>query len=347
MSSAKPTTSTTMENNKPSEPEKKKRGRKRKAEAVSNQSSSVLSQPPKKKWKPHSYGNVDHPKETVSLASTAFITDHQLSNDVSFKVIHSNLDQYPTKTDKPCNQCDHPFEGIPVLLPLNYDFRLDKYEFHPKNQFCSFPCACRFIQENFKTHPGMYIIWLHKLAREHFGLTKPIQAVGPKQLLKHMGGDLDYKEYRNMTHLQLIHSVPCVSQIMVVEKHNCAEGNQNKEFETQVFSVENIQKRSQVFSDAQSNFKNNQSIMVPASISQSASQPVSYSTIPSSSPNTSHENSQNTIINPNVLPPTVVSSSLQDSQNKNVPIQPPQETPAETPNSVPQKTIKNFLKKKK
>lgn len=143
---------------------------------------------------------------------------------------------YPTRSEKPCMQDGHCFEGIPIKIPMNKD-RLGRYEFW--GNFCSFPCALAYIFEQMSGQTrGMCALWLHNFARECFGLDKPIQPAPPSRDLEHKGGTLSLSEYRQgHCYSRFIHEPPYIPYMIFVEAHDVDTGLTNSRFANHVWAT--------------------------------------------------------------------------------------------------------------
>lgn len=62
----------------------------------------------------------------------------------------ADLQTWPTKTSVWCWWCKHPFEGLPIPLPVRYDVKKDI--FYCKGVFCGFSCAAAYLVDASMLH---------------------------------------------------------------------------------------------------------------------------------------------------------------------------------------------------
>ena len=139
-------------------------------------------------------------------------------NKKLIKVFPKNL---PQKTDLWCWWCCHPFETIPVALPIHYDPLKDMFEL--AGNFCCFSC-CKAYSINSPNNSSMYTSNIKLLAMKMGIPAKTcIMAAPPRQVLKVFGGYLSIEEFRdkikNFVAIKLLTSNQFIST-QVIEESN-------------------------------------------------------------------------------------------------------------------------------
>ncbi|NDG31444.1 hypothetical protein EB118_15425, partial [bacterium] len=102
------------------------------------------------------------------------------------------------KTDVWCWWCCHPFDSVPIGLPVHYDEKIRK--FRVKGVFCSFSCCLAYKQKHYK--PSQADQLLKSLYKQITGAMKIDSAIvpaPPQCSLTVFGGKLSITEFRNCT----------------------------------------------------------------------------------------------------------------------------------------------------
>lgn len=136
----------------------------------------------------------------------------------------SHLPDWPTKTDRHCLWCCHPFDTVPIPLPLSYDDRTDVFKVY--GMFCSWSCAKTYNMNT--NHPDMPYRGhlLSQLYKRTTGITEGINPAPSKNYLKIFGGDMDIEDFRNTFSTQLCNR-PLLSYLDLVDGcrvHKLLEG---------------------------------------------------------------------------------------------------------------------------
>lgn len=102
---------------------------------------------------------------------------------------------WPQKTSICCWWCRHPFETVPVPLPIRYDPRLDA--FFTKGMFCSWSCAKAFNwSQNADMDAGLRSELLFLLKKRTTRNMHPITVAVHWSKLKMFGGHLSIEDFR-------------------------------------------------------------------------------------------------------------------------------------------------------
>jgi len=104
------------------------------------------------------------------------------------------------KTDVWCWWCCHPFDTVPIGLPVHYDEKVKR--FRVKGVFCSFSCmvAYRHAHEH-KKHSNQVdqlILSLYKQITGSLKIESTLRPAPPRCSLKCFGGKLEIEEFRNV-----------------------------------------------------------------------------------------------------------------------------------------------------
>lgn len=104
----------------------------------------------------------------------------------------------------------------PVPMPTAYDPRRNVYTIC--GIFCSFSCLKGYLIGRVTFSVTDKLNWVHKMAREVFGITGPIRPAEPQLRLKKFGGDLDLDAFHaSTTTATFIREPPFVTQAMIFE----------------------------------------------------------------------------------------------------------------------------------
>lgn len=112
-------------------------------------------------------------------------------------IFKENGDSWPTTSPYSCWNCDSQFNGVPVGIP---DF-IDDNSFYCCGNFCSFPCATRYIIDNEHSISRFEKISMLNMLNQkinNLDVTDKIQIAYPKQVLHKYGGYMTYGQYHNM-----------------------------------------------------------------------------------------------------------------------------------------------------
>jgi hypothetical protein len=95
--------------------------------------------------------------------------------------------KWPETTSISCNHCCHPFVGMPVPIPREYDE--DKQLFLVFGVFCSFNCAKQYIIEREPMIATNRLVLFRDMCSEVFGVTEPTKPAPPALVLKKFMGE--------------------------------------------------------------------------------------------------------------------------------------------------------------
>lgn len=101
---------------------------------------------------------------------------------------------WPTKVSCACWWCAHPFESVPVTLPIRYDDRRDL--FFVKGIFCSWSCAKAYNWDSQKTYAPLRSELLFLLKKRTTGNMASIRVAPHWSLLKMFGGTMSVEDFR-------------------------------------------------------------------------------------------------------------------------------------------------------
>ena len=98
-----------------------------------------------------------------------------------------------------CWWCCHPFDTVPIGLPVHYDDKTKK--FRVKGVFCSFSCSVAYKKTHYHKHSNIdqLIKSLYKHITGSLKFESTLLPAPPQQSLKCFGGQLSIEEFRNMT----------------------------------------------------------------------------------------------------------------------------------------------------
>ena len=109
------------------------------------------------------------------------------------------------KTDVCCWWCCHPFEGIPIGLPVEYVHRVKK--FMVKGIFCSFACMIAYKNDKKIANKDHLVKYLYaKLTGEPLNSTT-VNSAPLRCTLKMFGGELSIEEFRKSSHEQTVYKM--------------------------------------------------------------------------------------------------------------------------------------------
>jgi hypothetical protein len=138
---------------------------------------------------------------------------------ISGKPMDECIMHWPEKTDIYCWLCVHPFEGVPVPIPVNVNNVIES--FTPFGVFCSFECAKRYILEHPSSSSQNDMKNLSVMAKNLFHYpTMEIHPAPPPISLRIFGGYMTIEEFRAKSGKVevLAHTPPFVSTIMIFEE---------------------------------------------------------------------------------------------------------------------------------
>jgi len=136
-------------------------------------------------------------------------------------ILSSTIQTWPKSSTMPCWLDQEAFDGPPVLIPRHYDNRTRTFGNFYGN-FCSFACAKRHLAERFDPDAAMQQMYLSHVAREIFRVPAHVhlQVAPSSRRLKRYGGDLDAKEFRQMSEqyvFDIVHDPVFTTHYMVIE----------------------------------------------------------------------------------------------------------------------------------
>lgn len=104
------------------------------------------------------------------------------------------IDAWPESTDALCWHCRHPFDTVPVAVPMQFE----NGTWNMRGMFCGWPCAKRFVLDQDYFNVASVLFNLKQVAAK-FGVTEPIVQAPPFTALTAFGGHLDIEAFRGQT----------------------------------------------------------------------------------------------------------------------------------------------------
>ncbi|NBP15563.1 hypothetical protein EBU95_14385 [bacterium] len=115
--------------------------------------------------------------------------------EILYPFLHNT--EWLERTDVHCWWCCHPFDSVPVGLPVDFCGRSKK--FRVKGVFCSFACMNSYKHDNRLGTSDYLVKYLYKkLTGDHL-YTKSLDRAPPRCALQIFGGELNIEEFRNST----------------------------------------------------------------------------------------------------------------------------------------------------
>ena len=182
---------------------------------------------------PHAYNREDKFTATPSQFESA-----EEASTVNQQTEDRNT--WPTKTNKYCMWCCHPFTNNPIGIPIKFSQNV----FYCTGNFCSFDCA---VAHNYECTDLNINVWerfnlINLMAMKH-NLPTPVPCAKPKACLTIFGGNEDIDEFRknNTNAVYYTHSYPMVAaQDQVEELGDCFSTSN-----TESFTIQTDQKNKQ------------------------------------------------------------------------------------------------------
>lgn len=116
------------------------------------------------------------------------------SKSIEYPIISSRI--YPKSSKDKCQLCGRFFTSIPVMIPSEYDIVTKKYTLY--GNYCRVGCAKRSIMEKNEYNSQVRVMYLHKLARDVFGISGPIPLSPPSLMFQINNGPIDPEEYNSV-----------------------------------------------------------------------------------------------------------------------------------------------------
>tara|TARA_B100000405_G_scaffold291080_1_gene241581 strand:- start:625 stop:1419 length:795 start_codon:yes stop_codon:yes gene_type:complete len=159
---------------------------------------------------PHAYN-----KEDKFLATPSHFEISDKVDSAKKKTEQQNA--WPTKTNKYCMWCCHPFTNTPIGIPIKFT----KNTFYCTGNFCSFECA---VAHNYECTDLNVNVWerfnLLNLMAIKNGAPNPVVCAKPKACLEIFGGNEDIETFRknNTNIVYYTHAYPMISALDQVEE---------------------------------------------------------------------------------------------------------------------------------
>uniref|UniRef100_A0A6C0H6W9 MYM-type domain-containing protein n=1 Tax=viral metagenome TaxID=1070528 RepID=A0A6C0H6W9_9ZZZZ len=115
--------------------------------------------------------------------------------EILYPFLHNT--KWLERTDVHCWWCCHPFDSVPVGLPVYFCDKSKK--FRVKGVFCSFACMNSYKHDNGSRTSDYLVKYLYKKLTGESLCTNPLERAPPRCALKIFGGELDIEEFRNST----------------------------------------------------------------------------------------------------------------------------------------------------
>ena len=134
-----------------------------------------------------------------------------------------NIEDWPKTTQIHCFWDSHPFNNIPISIPL----KIDEDNYHLYGCFCSLECAAAYIFKNYKNKWELY-----SLLHNFYNQDKKIKIASPRETLAIFGGSLDILKYRSVNSCNNIsYSIlmpPYLPIVPIQKEENCNNKNNYK-----------------------------------------------------------------------------------------------------------------------
>lgn len=108
-------------------------------------------------------------------------------------------DFYAQPTSVWCHHCCHPFDGLPVGMPITYSER--KKRMVLRGVYCSVRCCLGANRELTDVRALVRPMWIRYMAKQLYGLPmkQRVRAAPPRRCLKVFGGCLTIEQFRGLT----------------------------------------------------------------------------------------------------------------------------------------------------
>lgn len=108
------------------------------------------------------------------------------------------VDFYTRPTPVCCHHCCHPFDGLPVGMPVTYNERKNKMVL--RGVYCSVRCCLGANRELRDVRALVRPMWIRYMAKRLYGLPMKdrVRAAPPRRCLRMFGGCLTVEEFRGV-----------------------------------------------------------------------------------------------------------------------------------------------------
>jgi hypothetical protein len=135
-----------------------------------------------------------------------------------YKVVSTNDDAvvYTKPTKCWCHWCVHPFNNVPVGIPVKYV--LKKKTWYLRGLYCRWECVLAANRESRDSNFAERQSWVRILAKAMHGIKHmtPIPIAPPRQALQVFGGHMDIETFRKQT-AEMVLQVPPIMVIIPEE----------------------------------------------------------------------------------------------------------------------------------
>lgn len=160
--------------------------------------------------------------------------EQQQINTKVLPIFELNGNNWPNSSNYVCWNCDCQFDTPPVGIPE----KIKDNQFYCSGNFCSFPCAARFIVDSDKTVNRLEkISLLNTLYQKAFNLdlNAYVTIANPRQTLHKYGGCLSYSQYHSEKAKEVsLYKLPMVPLFYYLCHENTSTGETNSEYTREV-----------------------------------------------------------------------------------------------------------------
>lgn len=172
---------------------------------VQEQSESMLLVPIMENESNNNTNNTN--ASTNAIQQKVSIKDTTNHHKVLSSFIGSSSKTWPTSTNLLCWWCCHPFEGVPLPCPIEYDDVRDRYKVN--GVFCGWSCISAYSIREYSSLSLVY--QMRKQFEPDFN--SEISVAPPRFCLKNFGGYMDIEKFRDHNKTTLLISTEHLSYI--------------------------------------------------------------------------------------------------------------------------------------
>lgn len=125
---------------------------------------------------------------------------------------------WPQRTTQHCHYCCHPFDSVPLPLPIKHDAQKDV--FYVRGVFCSWGCMKAYNNRHTGYLSGVVSNNITLLKKRLTGKLEPIKSAPPREMLACFGGKLSIDEFRSVSSSKTYYILP---QNLIMSPPNLVE----------------------------------------------------------------------------------------------------------------------------
>jgi hypothetical protein len=137
------------------------------------------------------------PTETREIMCSSSHRNKSLTESfIPYRLYGTNgiIHEWPKTTNVLCWNCRHPFEGVPVSAPMQFD--IVNHVWEVKGVFCSLNCCKRYLIEEESYNTPSRMMWLRLFGKRYFNFEGNIKPALPFESLLKYGGHLSIEAFR-------------------------------------------------------------------------------------------------------------------------------------------------------